>query len=72
MLPPMVEIFQLMDRILLGASLSACSVMISVQSSGVLLVVRMPFVAQYEKAFGELDGDVIPNLDVRKLNVEGL
>ena len=29
-------------------------------------------VAQNEKAFHELDGDVIPYLDVRKLNVESL
>ena len=28
-------------------------------------------VAQDEKAFYKLDGDVIPNLDVRELDVEG-
>ncbi len=44
MLPPMVEIFQWRERNLLGDSLLAWSVMISVQSSAVLLVVRMPFV----------------------------
>ncbi len=51
MLPHMVEIFQWRERILLGASLSAWSVMISVQSSADLLVVRMPFVLLRKKGF---------------------